>query len=76
MTGELEMKKDIGQPLLEGGEGGFPVTPKEMASVCHTDATHTDVDDKEAPERLVSSKLILQDFGGYEGIATRLKTNL
>jgi len=47
-----------------------------MASVCHTDATHTDKDDKEAPERLVSSRLILEKFGGYDGIANRLKTNL
>jgi hypothetical protein len=56
--------------------GRFKVTPKSMASVCHTDAAHTDTNDKEYPDRLVGSRLVLETFGGYEAIAKLLDTNL
>jgi len=72
---ELELQKDIGQPLLQT-EGEFSVTPEAIAKICHTDAAHKDDSNEAAPERILSSKLILEEFGGYEGIANALKTNL
>lgn len=40
--------------------------------MCHTDASHADPNDKEFPDRLVGSRLVLETFGGYDGIAASL----
>lgn len=47
-----------------------------MASLCHTDASHPDPNDTKFPLRLVGSKLLLEDFNGYDGVASTLQTSL
>ena len=65
--------KDITEPLIESSNNSrFKHTPKKMASMCHTDASHPDPKDKEFTERLLGSKLVLEDFGGYDAIASSL----
>lgn len=66
--------KNITEPLLDEGNftGRFKVGPKTLARICHTDSSHKDP----ADGKVISSKLILEDHGGYEGLASKLQTSL
>jgi Ca2+-transporting ATPase len=87
MPGEIELKKDITEPLIDNNASGFKVKPDAMAKICHTDASHkiskhekTGAIPSGCTEadlvKTLSSKLLLQDFGGYDNIARLLDTNL
>lgn len=56
--------------------GIFSIGPKKLAKVCNTDASHNSEPGRdEYKNRLLGSRLV-QNYGGVEGIAELIKTNL
>lgn len=69
---EIELKKDINEPLIDKNLGGrWKVKPESLATICHTDSTHKEANGN----RTISTKILLEDFGGYDEMANLLQTN-
>ena len=46
------------------------------SEICHTDNIHKVADEGEFKDMIISSKMIIEKFGGIEKIANELKTDL
>lgn len=69
---EIELKKNINEPLIDKSIGGrWKVKPESLAKICHTDSTHKEANGN----RTISTKILLEDFGGYDELANLLQTN-
>ena len=61
-------KKDIDAPLIED-LGEFKHTPRELADVVILDNHYKDEKNDEYPNRILSSAMIFEKFGGPGAIA-------
>jgi len=61
-------KKDIDAPLIED-LGEFKHTPRELADVVILDNHYKDEKNAEYPNRILSSAMIFEKFGGPGAIA-------
>jgi hypothetical protein len=74
--------KDTSEPLIDSSSSGkFKVKPDAIAKICNTDASHrVEKGTKGCNEtdigKMLSSKLLLTDFEGYDNIAKLLDTDL
>ena len=64
-------KEDIKSPLIED-LGDFKYTPRELADVVILDNHYKDAGNKEFPDRILSSAMIFEKFGGPGAIAQSL----
>jgi hypothetical protein len=69
------MEKDLDTPLMED-LGDFKYTPKQLADIVILDNHYTDAECKENPERIISSGMIFESFGGPSAIAQSLMSSL
>jgi hypothetical protein len=64
---ELNEKK---APLLTGQAGDFGISPEDVAAFANLDNKYTEGD------VVISSKMIVEDHGGLEALANKLRSNI
>ena len=69
---QLELTKKTTERMLDGR---FKYNAKELADIVIQDNTYPDDCDKEHPKRIISSRMIVEDFGGVSAICGSLDTD-
>jgi len=71
---EVELKKQVTEPLLEYNSR-FKFTARQIADIVILDNHYKDETTTEHPDRIISSRMIVEEFGGVASICAGLCTN-
>jgi magnesium-transporting ATPase (P-type) len=66
------MKNQLNEPLLDSSR--FKISPRHLADICNLD-NHYREEKGSHPNRIISAKMIVEDFGGPAAICRSLHTN-
>jgi hypothetical protein len=70
---EVEMKKQVTEPLLDENSR-FKFEPMALADIVNLDNHYKD-EKSDQPDRIISSRMIVEEFGGSPAICAGLFTN-